>query len=476
MSPFTAVALALALAQAPEEAPTGAARSEPGATVITLDEALRIAEERNLDLKVAQARLRQADELSWKAWSGYLPQLTVTGAYTRNQYEAVLPFPVYSQVRTRAGAPGTPGNPEDPPRFADALPGSPSGDFLATITQDVTLQEQNQLGAQAELNQALLAPQLWFLIPNARRGERVAALNTEGARREVLFGVAQAYYGVASLRQALQVSERLLEIAQRQEKDARVRYEAGSIAKVGLLRAEIDRARAEQDVRRARNSYLSGRVALATLLDREPDFEIADPPPPELPADLSPLEDAALRDRTDVQAARVQVEIARGGRKAAIARYFPNVGAFGRYQIANTGGFTGENDQWAVGLGLQWSILDGGLRESDIRESGARIAEAEAAAASASNRARQEVRQAILDLESAQANAIKAKEQRDLAAENLRLVDVSYRAGAATAVELADATAALRNAEIGFTAESLGTQIAGLRVLQAAGAFQPRVR
>jgi hypothetical protein len=62
------------------------------------------------------------------------------------------------------------------------------------------------------------------------------------------------------------------------------------------------------------------------------------------------------------------------------------------------------------------------------------------------------------------------REQRDLAAENQRLVDVSYRAGAATAVEQADATAQLRNAELAQQAETLGAQLAALRVLRAAGA------
>ena len=83
------------------------------------------------------------------------------------------------------------------------------------------------------------------------------------------------------------------------------------------------------------------------------------------------------------------------------------------------------------------------------------------------------MRQSLLDWLSARANTVKAKEQRDLAAENQRLVDVSYKAGAATALEQADATTALRNAEIALQAESLQAQIAGLRVLQAAGAFDP---
>jgi outer membrane protein TolC len=454
------LALALAVAQAPVQTQAEAAAAEP---VLTLDEALRLGEERNLDLKGAQARLRQADELSAKAWSGYLPQLSVTGSYTRNQFAADISLPVQFDVRDT----GSPTSPVDPD-----LVGSPTNLTAIPDPDSViraTVQEQDQLAAQAELSQALIAPQLWFLIRNASRGERVAELSVQGARRDILFSVAQAYYGVASLAQALEVSERLLEIAQRQEKDARVRYEAGAIARVGLLRAEIDRARAEQDVRRARNSYLSGRIALATLIDRPADFRVVTPPEPQLPPDLAVLEETALRDRAEVQAARLQVDIARGTRSATVARYLPSIGAFGRYQVTNSGGFTGENRQWAVGLGLQWEILDGGLREADLREASARIAETEAAAAGTVARTRQEVRQAVLDLESARANALKAKEQRDLAAENQRLVDVSYRAGAATAVEQADAVAALRNAEIAQLTETLSAQVAALRVLRAAG-------
>lgn len=472
MISFTAVSLALALTQSPAEAPPAApATATESAPVLTLDEALRLAGERNLDLKAAEARLRQADELSWKAWSGYLPQLTVTGTYTVNQFETSISLPSGYYIRENTTAdPGTGSFELPPPGSVSGLPGAGTPYFLVPSGfEEAVLQKKQQLAAQVELNQAILAPQLWFLTRNAQRGERIAALGVEGVRREVLFGVAQAYYGVASLWRARDVSERLLEIASRQEKDARVRFQAGTIAKVGLLRAEIDRARAEQDLRRARNSYESARIALATLLDRPVDFRVADPPEPALPPDASGLEERATRERTDVQAARLQVDVARGGRSAAAARYLPNVGAFGRWQISNSGGFTGENDQWAVGLGLQWTILDGGLRESDIREGSARIAEAEASLASTTAKARQEVRQALLDLESARANAIKAREQRELAAENQRLVDVAYRAGAATAIEQADATAQLRTAEIAATAEALGAQLAALRVLKVVG-------
>ena len=104
-----------------------------------------------------------------------------------------------------------------------------------------------------------------------------------------------------------------------------------------------------------------------------------------------------------------------------------------------------------------------------MRQADAAVREAEANLASGESKARLDVRQAILDLESAKANAVKAKEQRDLAAENQRLVDVSFRAGSATAVEQADATTQLRNAEVAQATEMLNAQLAAVRLLQAAG-------
>ena len=461
MTTLTAALVALALGQAP--------------TTLTLEDALRRADSANLDLKAARARLDQAHAGVQKAWSYHLPQVSAGATYTHNDSGVSLPFPVYSQVRTRDGAPGTAGNPNDPAQFAGALHGLPSSDFLSSVTTDIVIQKQDQLGAQVQVAVPLIAPSLWYAIQASYKAEEVADRSVENARQELLFGVAQTFYGVTSLKKLLDVSQQLLEIAQRQEKDAEVRFRTGTIAKVGYLRAEIDRARAEQDVRRSRNALDSARIALATLLDRDTAFEVAEPPAPPPPPAGADLEATALRERRDVQAARATEGLTGSLRSVSAARYLPSLGAFGRWQISNVGGFTGKNDSWAVGLALSWSVFDGGLREAELREGSARIAEAEASRRSAEHKAVAEVQQAKLDLESAQANAQKSREQAELATENQRLVDVSFRAGAATAVEQADATASLRNALLAATADELVAQLAALRVLKVAGIFEPAV-
>jgi outer membrane protein TolC len=352
------------------------------------------------------------------------------------------------------------------------LPDVPDGKF----SKDAPfIQKKNQWGGQIQVNQAILAPGLWFAISAAYAGDDAAESSSENGRRQILFGAAQTYYGAASLKQAVTVQERQLAVTRDHERDAKVRYDAGTTPKVALLRAQIDRARSEQDLQRSRNNYASAKVALATIVGRSGDFDVAVPVEPQPPSqDLPTLEQAALHDRPDVSAAAAQTKVADRSRNGTYMQYLPTIGAFGKYIGSNVGGFSGQDWTWALGLALNWNIFDGGLREASIRENEAKVAEAEASQRSTEAKALQDVQQALLDYQSAQANKAKATEQLSLARENSKLIEVNYKAGAATYLEVADANSALLSAELGEVAETLNTQLAALRLEQAAGAFNPK--
>jgi outer membrane protein TolC len=335
------------------------------------------------------------------------------------------------------------------------------------------LQKQNQVGAQVEADQAIIAPQGWFAIASAGAAERAAAGQIEASRRDVLFGVAQVFYAAAGARQAISVAERLLALNVDRERDSRVRYQAGTTPKMSLLRSEIDRASAEQDLKRAQNAYGSAKVALAALIDRkDTDFDVALPPPPPSAGEPTALEARALEIRPDVQAAREQVSLAERNRNGVIARYAPALGAFARWQWANLAGFTGKDTTWSAGLSATWTLLDGGLRESDLRDAESKLVESRAALRSTENRATEEVRSAELDLDSAVANRAKSQERVDLSRENYKLADVNFRAGAATYLEVADAATQLTSAEVQLISDSINADLAAIRLLKVAGIWR----
>jgi outer membrane protein TolC len=224
---------------------------------------------------------------------------------------------------------------------------------------------------------------------------------------------------------------------------------------------------------RARNAFASARLALATLILREPDFELALPPVPEVPAPEVDLAGQALEERPDVTAARTNVALARTRRQGTVYAYAPSLGLSGLVRTSNAPGFAGRNTIWAVTLGAQWTLWDGGLREADLREASAQVAEAVLQSRLLEMRAREEVARARLEYENAQANLVNAEQALELARETQRLTEISFRAGVATYLEVADATATLTSAEVGFVSERLRTSLAALRLLWAAGLFAP---
>ena len=459
--------IALCVAQTP-------AATEAPLPVLTLSDAFQQAQAKNLDLKVAHARLDQAHLLHRKVWAHYLPSLELEAAYTHNSEENSTQVPTGYSLRT-VGTSSLNGPAFDPSKPVSTAnpPGIASNDIIVPSGYDTAyFMKKDQLGAELKLTVPVIVPELWPAIHEAYLGEEIATNTVENARREVLFGVAQIYYGAASLKEAIAVQQRLLDNNLAHERDAETRVKAGALPKIGLLRAQIDRTRSEQDLLRAQNAYASAKSALAALLDRQPDFEVERPADPSLPE--GDREEAALKNRPDLRVARGSRELAEETYGAVLYQYAPKVGIVGSLAASNVKAFAPEYAMWSVMVGLKWTLWDGGLREIERHEKEAKLAESEAQLGSLTAKARDEVRRATLELDNARANRAKAQEQLALARENAAMVAQNYSAGIATHLEASDATTALANAEVGFVAESLNAQLAALRVLRATGAFDPQ--
>jgi multidrug efflux system outer membrane protein len=488
---MTPLALALVLAAAPSAQDPHAASTVQGApaapveedaappsprTVLTLDAALAEAQEKSLELRIAREKLAQARTLSRKAWSYYLPQVGVSGGYTWNSEEVVLDLPTSFAIREvvdpRTGQPvnwPVGSQPQDPTRPISASnpPGLPTPYLLYPLSsEELELQRTEQYGVQAEVSQALFAPQALRAVQSARRAGEVAEARVAAATQDLLFAAAQLYVGAASMQEVVAVQERTLAVWRRHEVDAEALVAQGAAPKLALLKARADRARAEQDLIRARNARDAARLALATLLCRDDDFEVVRP---SVPAALVEDPAAAAAHRPDVRAAAAGLRLAESQRRENTARYLPTVGVTGQWRWASITGFTGEHEGWSVTLGAKWTLFDGGRREAERAEAAHKAAEAEAGLDLARRRAQDEVRRAQLDLDSAHAARRKAEEQSRLAGEALQHAQAAYAQGAATYLEVADATTAAQNAELGLVTEQLLGDLAALRLARAAG-------
>ncbi len=391
--------------------------------ILTLEEALNIArKDSNYNLQIIKAKFIQANSLFYKTLSSYLPKLTLTGNYIHNRPEAKPIKPL------------------------------------------------NQLSAQAEFNQMLVSPWLITQLTSLRKYSEAIKLQTEHAKREMLFGIAQTYYKAAASKEAIAVQKSLLLGREAHEKNALSRFKQEYVIKAELLRAQIETAKNRQDLVLAENTYKAAILALAVLLNKDADFDVTNP-------ESLTREDIDINNiynkRFDLRAIKLEEDIAQTRKNWGFLRYFPNISLFSQYSLSNIENIASKRkDQWAIGLNLTWNILDGGSREAEIYETNGKALEARAKRGLQELEIKRDIEIAKLDLNSADANLEQAKKQLELARENFRIIDQSLKAEVANYLEFTDASNSLATAEIAIVSQNLGVNLAVLKLKHVLGLFE----
>jgi outer membrane protein TolC len=93
--------------------------------------------------------------------------------------------------------------------------------------------------------------------------------DTELLKLDIVFQVKQAFYGLLLAQQILKYAEQDLELSRDYLQKAEIKLEAGDAAKVEVLRARVEAAKAENSVRAALNEVRLGKARLNFLLARK---------------------------------------------------------------------------------------------------------------------------------------------------------------------------------------------------------------
>lgn len=158
---------------------------------------------------------------------------------------------------------------------------------------------------------------------SAKQGTVIAASEDSDLKRNLLFNLRTQFINVLEAkallmlaRQELQYYDHIIAISQN-------RYKAGDLAKIDLSRIELQRVQYLSDVQTAKVSLRTAKIQLLQLLnDRTPvdqfdvqgKFDFTQPLPP-----LPSMQQVALANRPDLQAAMEAVEQAQTNRKLAVA-------------------------------------------------------------------------------------------------------------------------------------------------------------
>ncbi|HYL92992.1 MAG TPA: TolC family protein, partial [Alphaproteobacteria bacterium] len=304
----------------------GKATAETG--LLTLQQAVASALERNPQRKAALAEVRSAQASIKEARSEYFPRLGFTESVVRSN-DPVFVF----GARLRQN------------RFTAA---------------DFTL---DRLNTPAPLDNFATRFGLHWKVfdsfvteSSVRQAVREKAASEQQLARTdqlIVFQVIQAYYGVLFASRQIEVAEHAVATSQSLLQQSRARFEAGSTVESDYLAAQVDYASRQQELVRARNVLALARAQLNIAMGMDPDREYTtvEPASPQdfQPPSLTEAEARALQERPDLKQSSEQVAAREAGVRSAKSAFGPRVNLFAASELDSANVFGNSGSNWTAG-------------------------------------------------------------------------------------------------------------------------------
>src|SRR5687768_1154291 len=281
---------------------------------------------------------------------------------------------------------------------------------------------------------------------------------TENTKIEVVASVSKAFYDVLATEQQIKVVNENIVRLGRSLKDARAQYDAGVVDKTDYKRATIalNNAKASkksnEEALKAKTGYLKALMnypetaAIAIIYDSASlENELA----------VDTLQAVDYAKRIEYQQLRTQRKLLEANVKYNKWDFFPSVSANGAYNLNYLNNDFGKlyNQSFPnsyAGLTLAFPIFQGGKRKYNIRQAEWQLKRTDLDIISLMNSVNTEYITAMADYKSSLSNYQAVKENVLLAQEVYDVINLQYRSGIKTYLEVVNAETDLRTSQINY--------------------------
>ncbi len=432
-----------------------------GAILLDLTSMQRIALADNPSLAAGAERVEQTQQLVTQARSMYYPQVDLSYTYTFTWLPSSYTDPLNEYLdQTEAVL-------RDWKRdlyMFTAETGQPSISRRKTLrswfksTDDAIESMRDYLDGPQE-NTTLSLTAGWLLFDGfareyanamARHGYGEAKAAFREGQRILLDAVAQAYYGGQFAREQVRIANSDIAFYERLYTEAVARRAVGRGSTSDVLSFETALYAAKANRLRANRDYETARLAMALLLGLEEgrlrdDMELA-PLEEETEAAMTmPEADAmialAVAHRPDLEQRELGLKRAQASVRREYAKFSPQIAAIAGAETANIDetGIQADRLVATVGVNASMNLFAGGRRKAELIGAKHERREAELRIVEAEQKIVNEVRQALLDLQTAQEALRLQLEAAECVEKNRNLVEKEYNAGKAMFVRLSQA-------------------------------------
>jgi outer membrane protein TolC len=314
----------------------------------------------------------------------------------------------------------------------------------------------------------------------AELGLDTAKVELELARMDLTLSVKEAYYGVLTAESFLDVARQEVELLDSQLEVAQAFFDVGIIPKNDLLQVEVERAQSQQDLIKAQNALEIGRSVFNILLRRgisEPVVLVETLHYDPIDGELGDYLRQALEERPEIKTGELTVESAKRNVRVAASGLFPQVSVSFSHERQgdelDVDGFEyssqGDPDQWNINAVAEWKLWDWGSTWYGVKESKAKVYQAEQLLEQTRDAVKLDVKSAYLKIREAEKNIGVAAKAVGQAEENLRINEERYKEQVATSTDVLDALTLLTQARTNYYTALSDYSVAVARLQRAVG-------
>ncbi len=295
-------------------------------------------------------------------------------------------------------------------------------------------------------------------LRTAKLTKQQALLQYEAVVADTLLDVRVAYYDILLAAQQIIVQEASVNLLRKELEDATRRFEAGTVPRFNVLRAEVEVANARPKLIRAKNAHRIAKNNLANLLGYHVPTNVWEEIPLQLTAkleaapyeiDLPAAVAQALERRPELGVLRKAERLRKEEILMAKGGYKPNLELFAGYGARNPSfrdDFLQDVAGFNAGIQLNWDIFDGNLTKGKIQQAEALHERAVVDLDDTTRRVELEVRTAYSNFIEAQEVLESQKKVQEQAEEALRLASSRAEAGTGTQLDVLNAQTSLTEA------------------------------
>ena len=284
--------------------------------------------------------------------------------------------------------------------------------------------------------------------------------------------VSTAYYTLLAAIDAQKVCEQSVAALEDHLKNVQAQYDVGVVAKVDLLRSEVELTSAQQDLIKAENRHNIAEARLNNMMGIAQDTKLN--PVEELKyviyeEGLPACINHAMVHRLDLQQSRLQVKAAEAALNGAKAGWMPSVSG----QLSNSWsdnkwpGNKGSN--WGGGVGVSMNVFDSGVTKSNVAKAKANLMTAKESYRQDTDNVELDVRNCYNTLREAERRISTTQVSVSKAEEDYHIAQVRYEAGVGTNTDVLDAQVALVRARNDFNSSLYDYNLAKVALDTAMG-------